>query len=165
MDTIVTLKRLMNLLLVMAVFMSLTASVAAHAQNLNLGYYDSFLTLTDSNTNKSYTGQLSVTQDNLGNVSGAFYLNNTTYQVTGTLTWWGPDWPQWYWLDITASWHSSIPWIYYSSTIDLTCWVYEQPSAFIDFWYGNYTWYSGPLVINQTPSTGTFSGYGFVPPR
>ena len=161
------LKQLMNLLVVLTILSGLTASRAAHAQGLNLGLYSSYLTLTDQNTHNSYGASLAVTQDSLGNLSGWMSINSAEYQVTGTVSWAGPYWPNWYWLDITATWHSDTPWweLPASSQIYLADWIYVD-GDWLEFLTGDYSWYFQiGWSLPTTPTTGTFSGYGFQPPH
>ena len=164
MSGIGTLKRLTSLLLILTGIAGLTATRGASAQNLNLGNYTNFLTLVDNTTHKSNAAQLAVYQDNFGDLSGWLYMDSTDYSVTGTLSWAGPYWSNWYWLDITATWASESYWVLFSSQINMSGWVYNEGNGWIEFYTGNYTWESGSL-FNRSTSYGTYSGYGFVPPR
>jgi hypothetical protein len=100
------LKNAMRFLMALTLLAGLMAARPAHAQSLYLPKFTNILTLTDAVTKKNTTAYLDVTQDKLGILGGDLVIGSTLYKITGTLTWDGAAWPNWYWLNITATYTS-----------------------------------------------------------
>lgn len=153
------LKNAMRFLMALTLLAGLMAARPAHAQSLYLPKFTNILTLTDAVTKKNTTAYLDVTQDKLGNLGGDLVIGSTLYKITGTLTWDGAAWPNWYWLNITATYTSS-GLLFDTVTYHLSDWVYVENSDTIEYYSNGYTWNSD-FVGHSSSGSGTFGGIGF----
>jgi hypothetical protein len=157
--TLPMLKTAMRFLLALTLLMGLMAARPAHAQGLYLPKFTNILTMTDASTKKSVTAYLDVTQDKFGNLGGDLVIGSTSYKITGTLTWDGASFPNWYWLNITATYNSG-GWLPETVTYHLSDWVYVENSDTIEYCTSGYT-YTVDSIFGLGSGSGTFGGIGF----